>query len=136
MAGDASVPFSFAEVWEEKSSRDKRRLRSRSREHRTYNAGGVARDVAEDDDGGFLAAQRRPCAQPACVRQQVPMMYKVKKPILALNRLQQIALAYLVVSKCFGLLSCPKKRFGVLSCQFGLVFLVVKNALTIPSNSM
>ena len=49
MAGDASVPFSFAEVWEEESSRDKGRLRSRSREHQTYDAGGVARDVAEDD---------------------------------------------------------------------------------------
>ena len=58
MAGDASVPFSFPEVWEEESSRDKGRLRSRSREHQTYNAGGLARDVAEDDDGGFLAAQR------------------------------------------------------------------------------
>ena len=59
MAGDASVPFSFADGWEEESSRGKGRLRSRSREHRTYNAGGVARDVAEDDDEGFLAAQRR-----------------------------------------------------------------------------
>ena len=68
MAGDASVPFSFAEVWEEKSSRDSGRLRSRSREHPTYNAGGVARDVAENDDEGFLAAQRRTFEEGECAR--------------------------------------------------------------------
>ena len=68
MAGDASVPFSCAEVWEEESSQDQGRLRSRSREHQTYNAGGVARDVAEDDDEGFLAAQRRSFEEGVCAR--------------------------------------------------------------------
>ena len=68
MAGDASVPFSSAEVWEEEPSRDQGRLRSRSREHQTYNAGGVARDVAEDDDEGFLAAQRRTFEEGVCAR--------------------------------------------------------------------
>ena len=44
------------------------RLRSRSREHPTYNAGGVARDVAENDDEGFLAAQRRTVEEGGCAR--------------------------------------------------------------------
>ena len=68
MAGDASVPFSFPEVGDVSFSRDNGRLRSQSREFQTYNAGGVARDVAEDDDEGFLAAQRRTFEEGACAR--------------------------------------------------------------------
>ena len=68
MAGDASVPFSFAEAWEEESSQDQGRLRSRSREFQTYNSGGVARDVVEDDDEGFLAAQRQSFEEALCAR--------------------------------------------------------------------
>ena len=68
MAGDASVSFFFVEYWEEEFSQDQGQLRSRSKELQTYNTGGAARNVVEDDVEGFLAAQRQSFEEGLCAK--------------------------------------------------------------------